>query len=149
MPFLRHGSRKNQPNPLARIISLCIIVWCLVTPSTKVCSGYTATCFLRNRSTAFTDWVTGPCLDSASWNRQCRNSRICFVALYCRVCSGVASSSVLSLCYNRHRIQVLPRGPYDDPENSCTTIQRMVVLCIILIIITIVFITIISIMLLF
>ncbi len=42
----------------ARAISHCTTVWCLVTPSTMVCSGFTATRFLRSRFMAVTAWTS-------------------------------------------------------------------------------------------
>ena len=42
----------------ARAISHYTTVWCLVTPSTMVCSGFTATRSLQNHFTAATDWTS-------------------------------------------------------------------------------------------
>ena len=56
----KHWNCKNLPN--ARGILVCSIVWWLDwnldTPSTKVCSEYTAIRFLLNRSMAVTDWTS-------------------------------------------------------------------------------------------
>jgi len=60
------------------------------------------------RQRAMAQPVSIPNHDSDAGNRQWS---ICCVAWYCLVCSGIAS--VFSLCYNRHRIQVLRLRPCD------------------------------------
>ena len=56
MLSLKHRNCKDQPN--ARAILLCSIAWCWVTPSTRVCSGFTATRFQRKCSMAVIDWTS-------------------------------------------------------------------------------------------
>ena len=46
---------KNQPS--ARVILLCITVWCWVIPNTRVSNGFTAIHFLQNPSTAVIAWT--------------------------------------------------------------------------------------------
>ncbi len=55
MHCLRHWNWINQCS--ARAISDYTTVWCLATPCTMVCSGFTATRSLRNYSTAATNWT--------------------------------------------------------------------------------------------
>jgi hypothetical protein len=46
---------KNQPS--ARVILLCITVWCWVIPNTRVSNGFTAIHFPQNPSTAVIAWT--------------------------------------------------------------------------------------------
>ena len=55
MLSLKPWNCKSRPN--ARAILPCSIVWCWVTPSTGVCSGFTAIRFRRKCSTAVIEWT--------------------------------------------------------------------------------------------
>ena len=73
MLCLTHWSWQIQR--CARAISHYTTVWCLVTPSTVVCSGFTATCSLLNHFTAATDWTLlwfdlQVLMMEPSWSRQ-------------------------------------------------------------------------------
>ena len=55
MLWLGHWNYKNHPN--ARVILLCITVWCLVIPNTKVSNGFTAIHFQPNPFMAVIAWT--------------------------------------------------------------------------------------------
>ena len=98
-PFFGHWSCKIQPN--TRVISLCTIVWCWDTPSTRVCSGYTILQPVSCKN-VLRQSPPGPCHDSAARNRPWS---FCSVAGNSLVCPSIAP--VLSLCSDRHWVPVL------------------------------------------
>ena len=120
MPFCRPWSWKTPPD--TRVISLCIIVWCSDTQSTKACSGYTATRFLRNHFTAVTDWTS-------SWFGR-RESTMALLL------SRLILSGTLGCCFCSQPLQQPTRDPSPSIALLCRlwkhmTILKMVIICII------------------
>jgi hypothetical protein len=55
--LLSSGPWNSNNQPSARVILLCITVWCWVIPNTRVSNGFTATHFPQNPSTAVIAWT--------------------------------------------------------------------------------------------
>ena len=106
------GAERLRPD--TRVISLCIIVWWSDTQSTRACSGYTATRFLRNHLTA----VTPPVIDNGT------------------LLSRLKLSGTLRCCFCSQPLQQPTLDPSPSIALLCRlwkhmTILKMVIICII------------------
>ena len=108
---------KNQPS--ARVILLCITVWCWVIPNTRVSNGFTAIHFPQNPSTAVIAWTS-------SWlgrRVSIMAPLLCLVSpdtvWYARVLllfSASAMTDTGSKSFECALVSTLET--YDDPENG-------------------------------
>ena len=126
--LLSSGPWNSNNQPSARVILLCITVWCWVIPNTRVSNGFTAIHFPQNHSTAVIAWT---------WSWLGRRVSIMAPLLCRRILSGM-----LGFCFCSQHLLWLTLDP--SPSNAHwyrhwkhTTILRMVIISIILIMIII------------
>ena len=116
MLSLGHWNSKNQPN--ARVILLCLTVWCWVIPNTMVSNGFTAIHFQPNFFMAVIAWTL-------SWS--CRLVSI-MAPLWChQILSGILKFC----CYSQHllwrTLDPSPSSAHSYRRCNHMTILRMVI----------------------